>query len=234
MTDLIIRSVTIEGLHGTCFYDTSSALAKVAFYIHCDADQGRGIYEEIRHRPRPLLVAVEPGVSWWHDMSPWPAPRTFAKGDDFTGGADAHLARLVDKFIPSVEEQVLGGPAKHRGLIGYSLAGLFAVYSLLKCDAFDLCGSMSGSLWFDNFLDYFSEHKTAIPGELKGVYLAVGEREKRTRNARMKTVEDCTEKIQIMLEEQGIPSTMVICPGGHFDDVPRRIADGIEWLLRLL
>jgi len=83
-------------------------------------------------------------------------------------------------------------------------------------------------------ITYFTDNIKSISKKLKGVYLAVGEREKRTRNVRMKTVEVCTEKIQTIFEELGVPTTMVVCPGGHFDDVPQRIADGIDWLLGLL
>ena len=185
----------------------------------------------MKYRPRPMLVAVEPGVSWWHDMSPWPAARVFAKGEDFTGGADAHLKRLLDDVVPKIEDSVIGGSAAHRGIIGYSLAGLFAVYAITKCDSFDLCASMSGSLWFDGFIDYFTQHVDVVSKRVRAVYLAVGEREKRTRNARMKTVETCTEQTRALLAEHGVATTFNVCPGGHFDDVPQRIAEGIEWLL---
>lgn len=48
------------------------------------------------------LILVE-GIDWAADLSPWPAPRAFRGGEDFTGGADAFLERLCGSLLPKAE-----------------------------------------------------------------------------------------------------------------------------------
>lgn len=162
-------------------------------------------------------------ADWNRDLSPWQADRVF-RGGDFTGGAPVHLAALLDR-IPETEKS-LGYPVKCRTIAGYSLAGLFALWSVHVTDAFDFAVSVSGSLWFDGFTNFMASH----PTNARAVYLSLGDAEHRTKNPRMAKVEDCTRECRAMLEERGIPSTFERNPGGHFTDVPARTARGILWI----
>ena len=86
--------------------------------------------------------------------------------------------------------------------------------------------SLSGSLWFDGFSDY-PESFPPSPG-VKRVFLSLGDREKNTKNPRMATVEDNTRRILSLLTARGVPAALEMNPGGHFNDVPQRIARGIQ------
>ena len=60
--------------------------------------------------------------------------------------------------MPEAEALLPGAPA-WRGLAGYSLAGLFALYALYQTDVFARAASMSGSFWFEGIMEYVCSHE---------------------------------------------------------------------------
>lgn len=176
--------------------------------------------------PRPALAAVS-GMDWERDLSPWPAPRAFRGGKDFGGGAPLFLEELTRRLLPAVEGE-LGFLPRSRGIAGYSLAGLFALWAVYQGDLFDRAASLSGSLWFDGFLTYMETHTFSRP--LEKVVLSLGDREKAAGNPRLASVEERTRQAAGLLQAQGVPVTLEWNPGGHFKDVPERIAKGISAL----
>lgn len=74
-------------------------------------------------------------------------------GASYTSGADGYLRLLINQIIPKAESLLQGTPA-WRGIAGYSLAGLFALYSIYQTDAFSRVASVSGSLWFPGIKEY--------------------------------------------------------------------------------
>lgn len=190
---------------------------------------GKDVAAEISsliNRKDVIIVPVE-CEEWNRDYSPWPASKVFPKGEDFTGGADRFLAKLTENIIPGFESEAGIAPSE-RYLAGYSLAGLFSVYASTRTDKFDGVASMSGSLWFDGFVEYLDEHPPV--STVKKAYLSLGDREKKTGEPRMKTVEDCSVKVYDMIRSRGIDSVFELNPGNHFTDITNRIAKGIRWL----
>lgn len=175
-----------------------------------------------------VALVLLPDVDWNGELSPWPAQKVFRGGEDFSGKAAGYLRLLTESIIPQTEA-MLKMPVMHRGIAGYSLAGLFAVYALWESSVFDRAASMSGSLWYDGFSDYFLGTQPAeVP---KKVYLSLGEQEKRTRNPRMAQVENATELLYQRLLHLGTETVFIHHPGGHFRDVSQRIQQGILWIL---
>ena len=115
-------------------------------------------------------------------------------------------------------------------IAGYSLAGLFALWSSAVSDRFDACAAVSGSFWYDGFADWFRERTPFA----RYFYLSVGDKEKNARNPRMARVEEAGESILEGLREKGIPAVFEKNPGGHFRDVAERMARGIDCALRSL
>ena len=73
------------------------------------------------------LVCI--GVDLWEEnFSPWCAPRVFAKGPNFGDGAQKTLDTLINQVIPWAESELTESPA-YRVLVGYSLAGLFSLWT---------------------------------------------------------------------------------------------------------
>jgi predicted alpha/beta superfamily hydrolase len=87
---------------------------------------------------------------------------------------------LLKQIIPQAESS-LPQPPSWRGVAGYSLSGLFALWALWQTDVFERAASASGSLWFPGFIDYARERTmTATPD---AAYLSLGKKETKTPTA---------------------------------------------------
>ena len=113
---------------------------------------------------------------------------------------------------------------------GYSLAGLLSLWALLETDLFDGCASVSGSLWFAGMEEYVRTHDPKRPCS---VYLSLGEREKESRTAVLRSVEERTTAIDRDLREKENVRRILLekNPGGHFQEMEKRIGKGLAWLL---
>ena len=175
-----------------------------------------------------FALAAVGNIDWEADLTPWPAP-SLVKGHPLRGGgADAYADRLSGRILPQVAGLLDGMPA-WVGLAGYSLGGLFALYAPFRTDAFARVASASGSLWYPGFVDFALSH--APRRRPDAVYLSLGDRESRTRNPMLRTVEDETRRLAAFLTERGVPSVFELNPGGHFNDENRRLARAIAWML---
>ncbi len=175
---------------------------------------------------RDFSLVTITGFSWNDDLSPWSAPPAYKKGEPFSGGADSFLRILSEEIIPQAEEDL---HPVWRGIAGYSLAGLFSLYSLYRTDLFDRAVSASGSLWYPEFDAYFSSHRMIKNPDR--IYLSLGDREASTKNPVMQRVADVTETFLQYCLKQQIDAVFEYNAGGHFQDAPLRIAKGI---LRIL
>lgn len=177
-----------------------------------------------------VLVGFE-SDDWDTDFSPWPAPAVYKNDTDFTGGASRTLRWLRDSCIPQLENN-LGLEQPRRGIIGYSLAGLFALWSMYETDLFQLCGCCSGSLWYPGWIEYMRTHQPH--DHIEKIYLSLGDREEYTKNRVVAQVGDRTRETISLLQEQLADTskiTFVQNTGGHFNQVPERIGSGLRWLV---
>ena len=173
------------------------------------------------------LVTIS-GLHWNQELSPWPVETVVSKDDNFAGEADQWLPLLTGEVVPQVE-QLLDVPPTWRMLAGYSLAGLFAVWTAFHSDLFTRILSASGSMWYPGWLEYAREHELAV--SLHGIYLSVGEQESTSRNAVLHTVGQRTRALAELMAGRGITSQFELNPGNHFKNPPLRVAKGIRWLL---
>lgn len=212
---------------------------KTIVYFH-DAVE-RAMPEDLLEQQAAACVLIR-GEDWNHDLTPWPAKAVFRDTGDFQGKADSYLETLTELVIPEIEndlgitpemisgkENDLGFVPGSRILAGVSLAGLFSVYAAYHTNLFDGIASISGSLWYDGFVDYMQAH--FISGAVKKAYFSVGDKEKRARNQRMAQVETCTKQAVKCLESQKIKTIFEKNPGNHFVDGELRIRKAMEWLL---
>ena len=173
------------------------------------------------------LVTIS-GLHWNQELSPWPVETVVSKNDNFAGEAGQWLPLLTDEVLPQVE-RLLDAPPAWRMLAGYSLAGLFAVWTAFQTDLFTRILSASGSMWYPGWLEYAAEHQ--LVADVQGIYLSVGEQESTARNAVLQTVGARTQAIAALMAERGIPSKFELNPGNHFKNPPLRVVKGIKWLL---
>ncbi len=195
-------------------------------YTHLSIETAEAVYSLLENEN--IVLAAVDGVDWDAELSPWPAPRAFRRGNDFTGHADTYLQELGNDIIPAVEATLDFQP-DCRYLAGYSLAGLFSVYALYRTDMFSRAASVSGSLWYDGFVNFMKEnHPYKRPEQ---VYFSLGEQEGFTKNIRSSKVKQCTLDSERILQDLGAKTIFEINRGNHFADIPERIAKGIRWIL---
>ena len=222
-----MRTVSIDGKAVSVFLGNKPGIPSI--YLNTYSDEGQKIYEAAQAVGCPPfnLVTVS-DLAWSHDMAPWDSPAAFKNGESFTGGADDYLRLLVEEIIPRAEKELAGPPA-WRGIAGYSLAGLFALYAIYRTDMFSRVGCMSGSLWFPGFKEYIFSHEPKSRPDC--IYFSLGDKEAKTRNPVLKTVQENTEEIQTFYQNKGIDTVFQLNPGNHFAQGIERTAAGIQWLL---
>ena len=192
-------------------------------------EAGEAVIEALRSLGAPECnLLVIGGLDWNHDLSPWNCPQIYKDDAPFTGGADDYLKLLLERILPDAMSIVSGTPS-FTAITGYSLAGLFALHAMYKCDAFSRAASVSGSLWFPDFREFALTHE--MPKRPSKLYLSLGDKEAKTRNPYMKTVQENTELLAKHYKEIGIDVTFELNPGNHFRDADLRTAKGIKAIL---
>lgn len=205
----------------------SAASDRPIIYLNTYQKDGGNVRQALSHAPDHTLVVIS-GLAWDHDMAPWDIPPISKNDTPCTGGADDYLELLTREIMPKAE-RLVEGTVLWRGLAGYSLAGLFALYAMYQTNLFSRIASMSGSLWFPDFQEYvFSHEMKRLPDRL---YLSLGDQESKTRNLYLKTVRERTEAIHAFYRQKGIETVYRLNPGNHFQDGIQRTAAGIEWIL---
>lgn len=213
----------------TVFVFHSNRPGSPVIYLNTYSDERQKIYEAVQATGCPpfTLVTVS-NLAWNHDMAPWDSPAAFKKGEPFIGGADNYLQLLVEEIIPRAEKELAEPPA-WRGIAGYSLAGLFALYAIYQTDVFSRVGCISGSLWFPGFKEYVLSHEPKRWPDC--IYFSLGDKESKTRNPVLKIVQENTEEIQTFYQNKGIDTVFQLNPGNHFVQGIERTIAGIQWLL---
>ena len=115
---------------------------------------------------------------------------------------------------------------------GYSLAGLFALWSVYHQDiSISAAAAMSPSVWFPGWLEYMKDKKIQV----KNVYLSLGDREEKTRNEMMSRVGDCIREMdEWYRKNEKIESVLEWNLGNHFRDADVRCGKGFVWCMENL
>lgn len=190
-------------------------------------DDGRIWMEDAAGRYGISLVVMS-GMNWNDDLTPWSADGVFRKSKPFGGRAELFLKDLRDDYFPNIES-ILGIRNPERYLIGISLSGLFAVWSVFKCDLFDAVASISGSLWYDGFASWTEGRK--LSERVVKVFISLGDREKKSKDRRMSTVEDETLRTVENLKGKGASVEFILEENTtHFSPVVPRLEKALTSL----
>ena len=191
--------------------------------------EGRKVYDLVKQSSNKdfTFLGID-GIDWNHDLSPWDVPPMFPKGESFTAGAKDHLERITKEILPKIIGDYDLEP-EYIMLSGYSLAGLFAIYSMYRTDTFSRIVSASGSLWFPGLMGFVRDNSLMRRPDV--LYLSLGDREAGTRNPVLGKVQENTEQLAKLYSDMGIDTRFELNPGNHFMNPEGRMAKGIAYAL---
>ena len=173
---------------------------------------------EITKRCDVKFRLIAAGIDNWNsELSPWKAPSVFGK-EPFGNGASKTLSSLLALCSDKNKTYYIGG---------YSLAGLFSLWSAYQTDIFKGIAAVSPSMWFPGIIEYMQDNQI----KTDTVYLSLGDKEEKTRNPIMATVGDRIRIANELLNKRNVNSFLEWNEGNHFKDADLRMAKGFAWLL---
>lgn len=216
----MITSRTYHALHLDIASYTSDRICYVILQEKLKESEHQWL-EEIAERHLATFVVIS-GVNWEEDLTPWKAPGL--KGGEFTGKANYFLEMLKGDLFFNLEIS-LKIRKPRRSLVGVSLSGLFAVWSTGCMPLFEAVGSVSGSLWYDGFLEWM---KSQEKFHCERYYFSLGNKEKEGKNKRLASVEEATLEAVDLLKSVGKDVTFEYNEGNHFGPLIERLEKAIN------
>ena len=172
-------------------------------------------------------LLTKSGIEWNSYLSPWQTDSLVKGVGPFAGHADTFLNELEIEVKDLISNSGLNPSVIY--IAGYSLAGLFALYSLYKTNLFDGAACCSGSLWYPRFTDFVKKNELCKPP--KRLYMSLGDAEASVKNPVFASVEDKTREVCEHYKSKGIDVKFEMNPGNHMTDIDERVAKGIASLL---
>ena len=178
--------------------------------------------KELKDKCTMVAIQVD---AWNRDLSPWSSELV---DSSFAGDAAKTLNYIEESVF--MEQEILNIqnlPQRRVYIMGYSLAGLFALWSMYQIDAFAGCATCSGSLWYPGFTEYVESQPKLKD---KKIYLSLGGKESRTPDKLMATVGDRTKSAYEFLKKDN-RVIYEINSGGHFADSVKRLMKAVRWIV---
>lgn len=167
-----------------------------------------------------IAVSVD---DWNKDLSPWSAPPIYGK-EGFGSGADETLSWVLNNVIFKQDSEKND---IHRYILGgYSLAGLFALYSAHRTNVFEGIVAASPSVWFPGFLEYAKENEIFADY----IYLSLGDKEERAKNKILASVGNNIRELAAYYNTV-TDVTLEWNEGNHFTEPDVRMAKGFAKLI---
>ena len=173
---------------------------------------------------KPFSLVAFKINDWNKELAPWTTPPVFGR-EPFGDGSRETLGYVTNTLLPYLSSH--GMDAKHVLLGGYSLAGLFALWSGYQTDIFEGIVAASPSVWYPGWIEKVTDEKP----KAASVYLSLGDKEEKTKHPVMSQVGDAIRKQHELLLSQGIDTILEWNPGNHFVDMDKRMAKGFARLM---
>lgn len=163
-------------------------------------------------------IVVITGMDWQNVFSPWPAPGVPKGSPDFKGESSEFLQTLSEQAVPGIETSLDVCGDIERSLVGVSMSGLFALWQWAVCDTFVNIASLSGSFWYEGFVEWFAHQD--FSRKTGKAYFLLGDQE--TKAKAFSTVGANTAEIVDSLRCQRVDVEFQSVPGNHYaDPIPR-------------
>ncbi len=213
---IMIQTIQIDNLKCVCSSNANSD--KIAYILYPMDMLGEWIAPATDKYGTNIVVIT--GMDWQNVFSPWSAKGVPEGSPDFKGESPEFLEILQHKVIPAVESALKINHSVERSLIGVSMSGLFALWQWMLCDTFTNIASLSGSFWYDGFIEWM-KHIT-IPAKTGKGYFLLGNQESKSNVKAFNSVGVNTQEIISLLRSAGINIEFQSVPGNHYSDpIPR-------------
>jgi len=165
---------------------------------------------------------------WNSELTPWEMPLLRGKGN-FGDGATRTLEFIKNELIPALSECVNTGNNGIKYILGgYSLAGLFSLWSGYQTDIFEGIAAVSPSVWYKKWIEYVEAEKPLS----EKIYLSLGDTEEKTKHQILSKIGDNIRKQHEILENSGNVKTVLEWnEGNHFKNPDIRTAKGFLWVM---
>ena len=176
----------------------------------------------------PFVLAAFQVFDWDLDLTPWHDDAINRKPEVGTKTFDT-LRYVTESLLPALEAEYGNLPVI---LGGYSLGGLFALWSSSQTDRFAAIAAASPSLWIRDWLDFAQAH----PVKTAKVYLSLGDQEEHVKNRAIARVGDSVRgEYELLKAQLGKENyTLAWNAGGHFQDGDKRQAAAFSWCINAL
>ena len=165
---------------------------------------------------------------WNSELTPWEMPLLRGKGN-FGDGATRTLEFIKNELIPALSEYTNTENKEIKYILGgYSLAGLFSLWSGYQTDIFEGIAAVSPSVWYKKWIEYVETEKTLS----EKIYLSLGDTEEKTKHQILSKIGDNIRKQHEILENSGNVKTVLEWnEGNHFQNPDIRTAKGFLWVM---
>ncbi|WP_314394637.1 esterase [Leptotrichia shahii] len=166
---------------------------------------------------------------WNSELTPWEMPLLRGKGN-FGNEAGKTLEFIKEKLIPSLAEFINIQDKNLKYILGgYSLAGLFSLWSGYQEDIFAGIAGVSPSVWYKDWMKFVKNNEILA----KNVYLSLGDLEEKTKHQVLSKIGDnIREYIEILENSENVEKCILDWnEGNHFRDSDVRMGKGFVWLV---
>lgn len=165
-------------------------------------------------------IVVITDMDWQNVFSPWPAGGVPSGSPDFKGESNDFLNILQHTVIPDIESALGYRANPERTLVGVSMSGLFALWQWIICDTFTNIACLSGSFWYEGFMDWFNAHPVSHKDGT--AFFLLGNQETESSIREFQTVGVNTATIIDLLKKEGVKVMFRSVPGNHYSNpIPR-------------
>ena len=165
---------------------------------------------------------------WNSELTPWEMPLLRGRGN-FGDGATRTLEFIKNDLIPALSECINNGNNGIKYILGgYSLAGLFSLWSGYQTDIFKGIAAVSPSVWYKKWIEYVEAEKPLS----EKIYLSLGDTEEKTKHQILSKIGENIRKQHEILENSGNVKTVLEWnEGNHFKNPDIRTAKGFLWVM---
>ena len=165
---------------------------------------------------------------WNSELTPWEMPLLRGKGN-FGDGATRTLEFIKNDLIPALSEYINTGNKEIKYILGgYSLAGLFSLWSGYQTDVFEGIAAVSPSVWYKKWIEYVEVEKPLS----EKIYLSLGDTEEKTKHQILSKIGDNIRKQHEILEKsENVKTVLEWNEGNHFQNPDIRTAKGFLWVM---